>query len=418
MELDASEQKDCVLDETTPAPVSRFKITKLLLWYALFFFTFVSVRLITLIPNQAETPTLVGIQVNKLAFYRAHKNEFNLVFLGDSRTYTDIRSDIIDADTHRHSISLASFGLWLPVQYLQFRDVLPIIPPHTTVVWSLSHISFQPIGDRWWIPGQYDFPFFTAIKYIFEGYPFKRIIEEYEQAPYSPIRHLTKVYNGFLTTMDTVLWQSNTANTNVIAANTNLNPPTAITKHYRAPTETEIQKVTKQWQSKKYIIDVKPVKDGDLTTSLEALTDGGSYIRIELIPQYFKDKTASLSTPQKNIKNFICNYQPNPVYWATFLRMLRLAKENNINLIVNRVEDNPSQFTSVEERDCYRNFMNTVVKTTIEKYGFRFLSLDSAFNQLKDTDYFDPGHLNSVGDEKYSNQLGPALASMIATEKK
>ena len=65
-------------------------------------------------PNSAGSTNLV----NRHAWYAGHRNDYDLVFLGDSRTYCGVHAERIDALLGTNSINLAAFSNWLPTQML------------------------------------------------------------------------------------------------------------------------------------------------------------------------------------------------------------------------------------------------------------------------------------------------------------
>jgi hypothetical protein len=89
-------------------------------------------------------PNPTGLGRARTAYYQADPRRFDMLFLGDSRTYCGIHSDLIDPLTGRRSINLSAFSHWLPAQYAQLRDIADDIAPGTVVVLSIGHQNFDP----------------------------------------------------------------------------------------------------------------------------------------------------------------------------------------------------------------------------------------------------------------------------------
>lgn len=83
-----------------------------------------------------------GNLIQKLAYYKAHGDQFDTVFLGDSRTYCGLHPEQLDPLLGAHSYNLAHWSNWFPTQYAFLQDFLPHLRPGTTVVWSLGHVNF------------------------------------------------------------------------------------------------------------------------------------------------------------------------------------------------------------------------------------------------------------------------------------
>lgn len=67
-------------------------------------------------------PRSYSIPSGKVVRYINHKSAYKVVFVGDSRTFTDIQPRVVSPIIGRQSYNMASFGLWMPVQYLEFQD--------------------------------------------------------------------------------------------------------------------------------------------------------------------------------------------------------------------------------------------------------------------------------------------------------
>jgi hypothetical protein len=89
-------------------------------------------------PVQAGTNPLI----NRLAWYESHLNDYNLIILGDSRTYCGVHAELLDPMLGTSSLNLASFAHWFPTQLAFVRD----IAPSTRVLWSIGSVNFHTPG--------------------------------------------------------------------------------------------------------------------------------------------------------------------------------------------------------------------------------------------------------------------------------
>src|SRR2546423_434979 len=81
---------------------------------------------------------------NRTAWYRAHASEFDLLFLGDSKSFCGIHPELLDPLLNTRSLNLSYFANWFPTQFALLQDIVPSIPKGTTVVWSLGSVNFWP----------------------------------------------------------------------------------------------------------------------------------------------------------------------------------------------------------------------------------------------------------------------------------
>jgi len=92
-------------------------------------------------------PSMTGYLHQRLAYYAEHRDEFDLVFVGDSRTYCGIPPAVMDPLLEARSLNLAVPAHWLPTQYPFLRDLLDCLRPGTTVVLSLGPLNFVPASE-------------------------------------------------------------------------------------------------------------------------------------------------------------------------------------------------------------------------------------------------------------------------------
>src|SRR5262249_28066201 len=98
--------------------------------------------------QQMSTPSPVADAElpNRLAYYAKHAAEFNLVFFGDSRTFTDVHPHLVNAYLGTNSLNLEQFSNWFPTQRAFIGDFYKLVPSKTTVVWSVGRQNFFSAG--------------------------------------------------------------------------------------------------------------------------------------------------------------------------------------------------------------------------------------------------------------------------------
>ncbi len=365
-------------------------------------------------------PRAYSIPSSKLVSYADHKSDYKLVFIGDSRTYTDIQPRVIDPIIGRPSYNMASFGLWLPLQYLEFRDAFKEIPAGTVVVWSLSHLNLAPVGDRWWIPGQYKFTLADAAEYIHDGYPILRVFREYNAAPYSPADLALKLREKLMKVLNEVYWRQ--GHKNPVARNTTarslsrmgyqlrlIDAPASSAEAHKAVAEMIMQRL-KQEPGVVYVMPVN--QDGNIT-SIEVTRADGGYDRIIVDHAFFKAQQARLWP--RNTTGTGCSFVPSQVYLRTFKKVLDLVVEHRLKMVVNYIEDAPGSWTSDSERRCAKQFVLDTIVPMLQQRGISFIGPDFYPRIGFSNDwYFDNSHLTTEGAAMYSQMLGADLKQVLA----
>lgn len=355
-------------------------------------------------PASYSTPS------SKVNTYLAGRKMYNMLFVGDSRTYTDIQPRVTDLVTMRKSYNLASFGLWMPVQYLEFRDVFPKVPQGTVIVWSLSHHNFNPVGERWWIPGQYAFGLFDFVQYAFDGYPLRRILREYEEAPYSPADLVVGLRKKLLPSPQTVMWRTPWLHRGVMAAASAPGGERAAVPRPSVPSAAELnrtaaEQIMRRLKEDHQVISITPVMQDGIINSVETTRSDGGYDRIIVDRAFFKQQQSKLWPPHPG-GDIVCSVVANDVYMKTFTRILDLISKYRLRVIVNYIEDAPGSWPSEADRRCARQFIVRSIEQMLRRRGIAFIAPDfyPLIHESNDF-YFDNSHLISEGAAKYSKAL-------------
>src|ERR1700739_589891 len=99
-----------------------FLISVCTLNYVIYFFFVKSLEPLTYdAKNVGELP-------EKFEYYKKNKEKYNIVYFGDSRTYTNINNLQLDTILKTNSYNIAMWANWLPNQYAFLQDSLPTVP--------------------------------------------------------------------------------------------------------------------------------------------------------------------------------------------------------------------------------------------------------------------------------------------------
>jgi hypothetical protein len=389
----------------------KIKISHRLLMYALVFGVVLAVWLA--LPVWFR-PAVYSIPSGKVTKYVAQKGSYRLLFVGDSRTYTDIQPRVVGPLLGKPAYNLASFGLWLPVQYLEFREVFEKVPPDTVVVWSLSHHNFLPVGDRWWISGQYKFSLADGLEYALDGYPIPRVIREYEEAPFSPVDLGVTVRKKLIGFFGRTVWRGGVKEVpaNQQATNGGTSGGTFLAERNNAAATKVIEELKRDRQ----VNFVAPVVRDGTINSVEATRIDGGYDRIIVDPAFFRKLQGGL-WPKHSNRTDGCQFAANEVYMRTFEKILNLISRYRLRVIVNYIEDAPGSWSSDAERACAKQFMVQKIVPILARRGIPAVFPD-LYPRIKFSNewYFDHSHLHSEGAAIYSELLAGELGKVISNK--
>jgi hypothetical protein len=326
----------------------------------------------------------------KTAHYLAHASEYDLVFLGDSRTLCGIDPLVIDRNLHTRSVNLAHWAHWIDTQYPNFRILASHIPKGTRVVWSVGHLVFQPIHAA--TNMSYPVGLTNVPQYLAWGYPPQRFLDNI--ATSIPGLDLFARREQLRAGVDARL------NSPLFARRM---PSGAVQQH-----SDEFIAVQNQWTQDPSVAQIDGVVDGNNITSAAVWMRAGNYRRIEFDHAFFRRKQAE--DERDEVREITtAEFEAYPPLWRTFLGILDLFKASQVELVVNEIHEAPYKYKIAKNERLYREFM-AKVQLEVERRGFRYIRAD--FAALTNEDYFDYDHLNDVGANKYSallaNLLGPA----------
>jgi hypothetical protein len=375
------------------------------LWYAEEFF-----------PHTNLGPSGAHGIVDRVPWYLKHRNQFNLLFVGDSRTYCGIHTGLIDPQLGTRGINLAQFSHWFPTQYSMMRDIVPLIPRGTLVVWSVGHQNFYGSNS---VQRVYPIGLANALRLEWWGVKMPGIADNVLY--YSPLTFLIADRSEARSYFFNLLANRGGARQALIVP---LKPPAppadpepivaSELSDPRAKGPYEFAWADGHWGIDRRIDDAYPTFSEDGTrNSVVLYTKRGSYYRIELNPAFFRAKQQEMHVWHMSDEE-AARWEPpppEPAFWKLFDEMLLLCKEHGIHLIVNEFEEAPFSYSNRILKGKWRSMMRSIVARRVEEYGFRYIYVD--FNSLSDDDYFDYNHLNSKGIAKFTPMLVEQLRPFV-----
>lgn len=320
----------------------------------------------------------------KTALYLARPHDYDLIFLGDSRTYCALHPEHLDPLLGTRSLNLSHWANWLPTQYPQASDLAPVVPPGTTVVWTIGEQNFSP-GQ---ILDKYPIGLARVPEYLGFGIGLGQMVDNL--AAFNPLGVLyarrADILERLLQLADRPLFaaadsgQGSAAGQETALVREALAKPGVVRAEVQSPTG-------------------RPV-------AVAQFMLGGGYLLEELDPEHFRARqnkggAAAESGPEAGLA-------PDPSRWALFLAMLDLFHQHGLRVVVNVLEEAPHIYAAAPgKKQAARAFMDGPVRREVETRGFAFIRAD--LDLLTDADYFDFNHLNSRGAKKYAALLAPVL---------
>lgn len=373
---------------------------------------------------------------NRFAYYEAHRDDFDLIFLGDSRTYCGIHPERIDPLLGSRSINLSSFANWFPTQYAQAKRLAAIVPPGATVVVTVGQINFSCLGK---IQRVFPIEIPTALLYTTLRIPQEGLWDNV--AFFHPYLHFWSIrgdlHEAFLrwaraprsetapapaktATPATVATAAADGGTPKVPMADVLAPPvdpSALNPHIteRPALPADVAAIVRRFGSDPDVTDVDVSEDGDRITSVIAYYRGGGYYRTEVDPAFFRERQQG--APRAIDVEVGPNGErsvapPPPDCLGLFERILSEFQRRGIRVIVNEIDEAPYVFGSEENRQAFREILRTIVRPRVEARGIPYVTTDQ--DRLRNEDYFDYNHLNSSGIAKYTPMLAAALRPLLA----
>ena len=338
----------------------------------------------------------------KERFYRQHAADYDLVFVGDSRTYCGFHPESLDGRLGRKSINLATFAMWFPTQLPFVQSLVHAIPPGTPVVWAVGHANFFPVV-RESVSDRYPIGWRNAAWYLRLGFSPWNVGRNF--FGYLPITSLLREPRNILGVI-----QSQSAAPLYTRALPARGSGAGASEAVRRAELLEF------YSKQPGVGRVIPVTSGDQLTSVILYRTGGGYLRVEFEPEFFRKKQRELleraGGPLSDAEaEAFDTGAPDPRLLAIFDAILGEFEAARLPLVVVEMEEAPFLYRNERVREKWRAFMDRVAKPRAEARGFAYVRPD--FESLPSEDYFDYNHLNSIGVEKFSEILAPLLAAKL-----
>lgn len=335
----------------------------------------------------------------RMAWYAPRAAEFDLVFLGDSRTYCGIHPEVIDPLLGTASINLSSFAHWFGSQYPQILDVARLAPPRAAVLWSVGHANF--FGNNG-IHRKYPVSPALALDYLRWDVPREGLWDDvfYFTPGLQPLALRGNWQRRY------IAWLGRPLVLPRLAAQANAAGPLPVEPG--RPLGADADAWLAYFRADDRVSSSMAVADGGRVNSVVAHMKRGGYYRVELDPGYFRRKQREHGAPQPGAASAGDTLpEPNPGYWRLFEESLAAFKAAGTRLIVNELEEAPYTYGDPANRARWRRFMRERVQARVEAAGFVYIRAD--LDRLDDAHYFDYNHLNSRGAHAYAALLAAAL---------
>ncbi|MCB0318493.1 MAG: hypothetical protein KDD56_07025, partial [Bdellovibrionales bacterium] len=267
-------------------------------YYLIAFLVFLSIPNILYPPDLAlPAAEITGGPRNKLMYYKNNTKNFNLVFVGDSRTYCGMDTAAIDENLGVKSINLSSWAHWFATQYPQLKELIPLIPKGTTVVWSIGHQNFHDILDN--VNLKYPIPLSLLPDYLSAGFAWAEIKN-------NVIKTAAKTtLLGYIPGIAIYSQAGLIKATFERWANTSYSNQAVVEPHELKETYTISHKQVNEEKAAAYaeLYNAKPdtmyvqfKREAGLITSLEVIKRFGSYVRVEIDQDFFRKKQLELKS--------------------------------------------------------------------------------------------------------------------------
>jgi len=354
---------------------------------------------------QPPSPDPIGLPHPRLLWYREHKTEFDLLWLGDSRTYCAMDPTVHDPLLGRHSVNMSIWGLWLPAQWAYFEDLLREVPPGTAICWSIGHINFNHGPKN--LTTLYPLGFARAARYMAFGYDWADVrgnLVHFATALELPRR--------------AAAWRDDVDRLLAVPLIEPSVPPAAEDPPEVRALRSQAEALLAQAVADPTTSSAKIVIANGRPTSIEAFTTRGAYRRFEVDSAFFRGKQAETSARAQagapasgavssTVGAAIPLYQPDPLLWATFEKILDLMAASGCKVIVNELEEAPHCYFDEQSKESVHRFMRDQVRQAVEARGLIYVRAD--LDRLRDEDYFDYNHLNTTGVVRFAPLLAEVL---------
>jgi hypothetical protein len=332
--------------------------------------------------------------------------KYDILFVGDSRTYCGIHPEYLDPLLGTRSINLASFAHWFPTQFAMIRDLGPSLSGRT-VVWTIGHQNFTAIN----IQPVYPVKIGHAVDIVRMGLNMTGLANSLLQS-YTLTRGVAEK-TQLLGDLQSLLQipappakvEPRKGNTPAVGAFVS-----TVSQDKAQQSATNLGRALKHDPT---VASFSPVYDSGAVTSVVIYHHAGGYERVEIDQDYFRWQQKRI-TPKPMTNEAAAHYvfEADHRMLKLFDVMLDEFKRSGAKLIVNEIEEAGFMYAHPKIRAAARLFMQTEIRRRVEAAGFTYVRAD--LDRLEDADFFDYNHLNSRGIAKYSPMLAELLKPSLA----
>lgn len=413
-------------------------------WWTLSLLTFTVI--ISLRAENKPIPSSTGLLENKLAFYHEHKSQFDFILLGDSLAYTGLHPEFIDPELGTHSINLAAFSNWFATQYPFVRDLIPEIPRGTRVLLAVHLYDFNdagltvqhvyPVGVRdallYWSwnapnPGLLDnVLYYNALTRFFmrrDELRARLILRGEKPLERFDVSQSLVSQAKTLRVEETIDPDRHPSTEGPVALKAAFPsaPQFVAMQQVTLPDSAQLRdRLTEYYAGLPFVAAASPVSDKGQINSVVLALKGGGYYRIELTPEYFREKQREMAKGVSQLDDDATRkFVPpalGPVSLKMFEAILEAFSHAGIPVTVNAMEEAPFTFPNEIVREKYRRLVDQTLQPIARRFGDDYVHAD--YTSIVDSDYFDYNHFNSDGVAKYTPLLIHALRKTRAFEVK
>ena len=343
-----------------------------------------------------EATIMSGTLQEKLNYYKLHKNEYKIVFIGDSRTYDNFDNNLIDSLFGCKSINLGMNANWFPTQYPFLQDLLPEIPEGVTLVWSMGFQNFKHSSTLTQLEDVYPIKLGNAITYCKWGFSptsLTKNLKKYEFQSFLLAQHEWMKY-WIISLIDKKIYTKKYLQNDPVATNQITKPLVNLDKY------NQLQNDLKD----RGTLVIREMLSGDTITSAEVFWNKGNYWRVEFDSIYFRNKQRLDKIEREKIAKTGKDFIPDEQYWNNFKGIVQLLKpyQGKLKIIVNEFEEASYLYNDSEKKKF--NLSMDKVKTFLRGQGFKKI-VNGSDSTLIMSDYFDFTHLNNKGAIKFTKHF-------------
>lgn len=325
-----------------------------------------------------------------MAAYLGDPAPYNLLFMGDSRTYCDIHPVFMDPLLGTRSLSLSHFTHWLPTQYSMVREMVAAIPKGTVVVWSIGHQNLVPSVGMGEV---YPVGWGNALRYQYWGVPNKGLLKNLMD--FTPLLALFQKRADLRKSLLDQMEKPLPAPWGLIAGNAWAAWPPTPNIPVGMPQAEWPDTLLRQYENDPRVIAVEPGSHEGKYNSVVLRFKGGSYFRIEIDHAFFRAKQAEMAAQpmsEEQARQYTA-FHLDEGYLRLLDETLDLYRQAGLRVIVNELEEAPHMYPHPLVRAKWRQLMRDVVQPRAEARGFAYIWTD--LDALTSEDYFDYNHMKS-----------------------